>query len=437
MYEVNRKMKVFSQLYVGVKSQRRGNEEEKLGFATPYEDNAAGRKRQETVDTWCRGYDHNKAPETKKVDNVPRAGFKITDDVKRVYWGGGNVVFRVYDPYGYELEIQSQNLMALLLTCGVNAGGEIPGKCLWGRDGATNVLLHEDSEEYKNAILAAESLKKPKISGGEVGLEYTLLDGSSAFYMGKFWVAAENYTEEHSRQPNIKIGEQVYEANVSSKKIEPPELYDAVYNAESKAAIFYKKAPLITPTGKKLSPKQQASWLDDDLIYASAAKGGRYGSRKIRVVSATKPTKMWFTTRHLTGREFEKQLKRVSEMRKHFKAETAKSAGQMHFFSDWPNIIALVDGNKVYSSHFEYTHEHQPVATRSTLSCLGSMELYGDRMTIVSRENMWYRTAPKYYTPTAVDALVLPQFSTVDEVIEWCNLCQSQGKFHKVIVEHE
>src|SRR5277367_6289980 len=108
--EVNNKMKVFSQLYVGLRDQ--GKDAVDLGFATPYEDNAAGRKRQGTVDTWCSGY--QKKPNTKLFDNVPRTGFRITDDVKRVYYGGGNVVFRVYDPYGFELEIQSQNLMALL-----------------------------------------------------------------------------------------------------------------------------------------------------------------------------------------------------------------------------------------------------------------------------------------------------------------------------------
>ncbi len=174
----NKGMKVFSKLFVGIKNNV--GDYVPLAFATPYEENAAGKKRQETVMSWLGGeyvnvvengqyvYE-NGHPKRKKVerntkifDNVPRSGFKITDDVKRVYWGGGNVVWRVFDPYGYELEIQSNNLMALIQSCGVEVGGLIPGNCVWGRDGGVNILLHESSEEYKNAIKAAETLKPNK-----------------------------------------------------------------------------------------------------------------------------------------------------------------------------------------------------------------------------------------------------------------------------------
>jgi len=425
MFELNRKMKVFSKLYVGVKKQGRG--EELLGFATPYEDNAQGRQRQETVDRWCRGYDRSK-PETKIVDNVPRTGFKITDDVKRVYWGGGNVVFRVWDPYGYELEIQSQNLMALLLSCGINAGGEIPGSCVWGRDGSTNVLLHESSEEYKNAIQAAETLKKPKMGKGEIGKEYLLLDGTSAFYLGKRWVVADNYDNAEER-PVVSVGGTLVDGEASARRILEPEIFDAVYCAETKTATFYKKAPLISPTGKSITSRQAEAAFNGDLRYASSSKSGQ-----IRLVTEEEPKNMRYALRALTDAEFEKQLKDVERMASHFRSEVSKSAGQMHFFNSWPDYIVYTSGGKLFAQHFD---NHTRVSSNESItrSYLGSLVLGTDRFCIYSGRNSWFASdRARYGSVARAEALELPQFRTVDEVLAWCNLSRSLGTLMKVTI---
>jgi len=161
-------IKIFDQLYVGLRTQ--GKDKPFLGFATPLENNAAFKKRKDTVDNWASSYLHywdsesktqkrSKPVESMTLDNKPRAGFKITDDVKRVYWGGGNVVWRVLDPEGFELEIASSNLMALIQTVGIQAGGLINGKCAYARDGSVNVLLHEGCDEYKNAFNVDKAVK--------------------------------------------------------------------------------------------------------------------------------------------------------------------------------------------------------------------------------------------------------------------------------------
>jgi hypothetical protein len=203
---LNTSLKVYSQLFVGI-SQRGADGRAPLAFATPYEDNAAGKKRQATVRNWNRrsayvdGKHVDVDGEFKLLDNVPRQGFKITDDVKRVYWGGGNVVFRVEDPDGWEVEIESSNLMALIQVCGIWSGGVIPGSCMWGRDSSgKNILLHEDSQEYKTAILAAEALVKPKdlgVGGRELGSVYRLKDGQAGAYLGKVWVVPEVYSPDY------------------------------------------------------------------------------------------------------------------------------------------------------------------------------------------------------------------------------------------------
>lgn len=250
----NKGMKVFSKLFVGIKKAH--NDNPPLAFATPYEENAAGKKRQETVISWLGGrhvpivengnyvfdsygrqkykdVDHN----TKIFDNVPRSGFKITDDVKRVYWGGGNVVWRVFDPYGYELEIQSNNLMALIQSCGVEVGGLIPGNCVWGRDGGVNILLHESSEEYKNAIKAAETLKPNKkipMKDRIVGGKYTLQTGEQGIYLGKVWVWVESNHKTFGPFEIRKVeGEQRIALELAKKK-EQDALYEASLTPEQR-----------------------------------------------------------------------------------------------------------------------------------------------------------------------------------------------------------
>jgi hypothetical protein len=213
-YEQNVGMKVFSKLYVGFRQQMASYDYDSktgqlsnvvyavpLGFATPHEDNAQGRKRQTTVDSWAKhGFPHGvPALQAKLINNELAEGFKVTDDIKRTYYGGGNVVFRIEDPRGFELEIQAQNLMTIIRLVGINEGGVIPGKCCWGRDGANNILIHESSEEYKTARLAAETIKplagleKSKFGPGD---KVVLTNGLETTYLGRYWFTSKSQVYE-------------------------------------------------------------------------------------------------------------------------------------------------------------------------------------------------------------------------------------------------
>jgi hypothetical protein len=80
-------MKMFSRLFVGIRNMRDDTAPDPipLGFATPYEENVAGRKRQETVNNWASRQVLN--PEktayvrmpgaTLLMDNIPASGFKM------------------------------------------------------------------------------------------------------------------------------------------------------------------------------------------------------------------------------------------------------------------------------------------------------------------------------------------------------------------------
>lgn len=152
-----------------------------LGFASPYTKDAAFEKRKATQDKWAYGstitttitdteeVECKQANTSNAYDDVSHLfmtkqmphifknelmeGFEIAKSVRRYGgWSGtGNVVWRVFDPRGFELEISSENL-ARIIDCTNIDKGIIVGKCIWGRDGGSNVLLPEASDNYSEAV---------------------------------------------------------------------------------------------------------------------------------------------------------------------------------------------------------------------------------------------------------------------------------------------
>lgn len=184
-----------SQHYIGVKPERDTESSLPLAFATPFGTDAAYEKRKSTVDNWCRGYGHYVDGkyvypefEASVQDNVLMEGFRIAESVRRIGWNGGNVVWRVVDPRGFELEISSANF-ARVIDCTTIVNGEITGKCIWGRDGAANVLLPEASEPYQQATANTKrSTMKVDAKSLAVGDEVEFKDGQIWVYAGVFTI---------------------------------------------------------------------------------------------------------------------------------------------------------------------------------------------------------------------------------------------------------
>lgn len=181
----------YAQLYVGFKQEHptiENPDPPPLAFATPYGTDKAAIKRMGTVDAWTHGYhgrkwylyefitggDNNqysgyqpaaKDPSKPRwqddnaitidpkpsevIDNVPLRGYRIPKMVRRSVTD--NVVWRVQDPRGWEVEISSQNLYLLIDECGITAGGEILVECIWLRIGAQNWLVPTACEVAINA----------------------------------------------------------------------------------------------------------------------------------------------------------------------------------------------------------------------------------------------------------------------------------------------
>ena len=184
-----------SQHYIGLKAERETESSLPLAFATPFGTDAAYEKRKSTVDNWCRGYGHYvdgkyvyPEIETAVRNNVLMEGFRIAESVRRIGWNGGNVVWRVVDPRGFELEISSANF-ARIIDCTTIVNGEIKGQCIWGRDGAANVLLPESSEPYQQATANTKrstlNVDTKSLSAGD---EVEFKDGQIWIYAGVFTI---------------------------------------------------------------------------------------------------------------------------------------------------------------------------------------------------------------------------------------------------------
>lgn len=175
-------IKIPEKYYVGIRAT--SGSDIPLGFATPFGTDAAFNKRKATVDNWTGKTDKGARFET--YDNVLLEGYRISQEVRRYGWNGGNVVWRIEDPRGFELEISSANFASIVDCCVIDKG-VILSKCIWGREGSANILLPENSGPHKEAMnftkLAKQSISKADL---EIGQFVRMKDGSIAVYCGAY-----------------------------------------------------------------------------------------------------------------------------------------------------------------------------------------------------------------------------------------------------------
>lgn len=214
--------------YVGFKQV---NDNPLLAFLTPNGTDSASKKRISTVDKWAivqvynaalGKYEYKESYPSKVLKNELLEGYKIANSVKRTYWGGGNVVWRIEDPRGFEFEISSANF-ARIVSCTVIDNGVIHGKCILGRGSGENILLPELSEPYQEALKVTKAKKSSTIKEADVpiGSNIVLNDSTSAIYMGKVNVVTNPSTpaETTGKHPYTKLNITQYFAYICDNVI--------------------------------------------------------------------------------------------------------------------------------------------------------------------------------------------------------------------------
>lgn len=184
--------------YVGAQGEF-STEKPPLGFLTPWGTNAAAKKRMGTVDDWTgdgmrnigRGQMKKTYEPTKVVlDNPPMSGFQIGKEVRR--YSTNNVLWRIMDPRGFELEISSGNMAYLLQNSDI-VKGELQGEMQWCRDGSDNYLLPVGSEAYEEFKANSEALTGGvSVKDIKRGDEVRLPDGTEGTYLGAYFVITFN-----------------------------------------------------------------------------------------------------------------------------------------------------------------------------------------------------------------------------------------------------
>lgn len=166
-----------------------GEEGFRLAYLTHADDDKGQEKRQTTGRTWAARYDSQQrdALDEKTFANEPVDGFRIVDANKKTYWGGGNVTWRVEDPRGFTVEIQSGNLMCILASASIDKC-VVSSPCVWGIESGRIVLLPTCTPEYEEAAKFTEITAAPatKVSSRDVkvGDLVTLKNGKQGIYLG-------------------------------------------------------------------------------------------------------------------------------------------------------------------------------------------------------------------------------------------------------------
>lgn len=126
------------------------------------------------------------------LDNEPTTGFVINKKVggKKPYYSeykGRTVKARVYDPRGFEFEIDMENMCHILENNGSYPGKALEGEFVYAWMGSGSVfLLSCNSSEYKNLTKVVDKIETPLLKMAELEpfKTYKRIGGGDAIYLG-------------------------------------------------------------------------------------------------------------------------------------------------------------------------------------------------------------------------------------------------------------
>lgn len=132
-----------------------------------------------------------------EFDNVPTSGFILNKKVGgyKSDWNMRQTYARVYDPRGFEFEINIVNLLYILETCNCLRGKGLEGDFVYSWDGKDLVLLPCSSWEYEKANNYT-NLQNQKISAKNLilGGSYKTKKEKDVVYIGRyFWYEINLY----------------------------------------------------------------------------------------------------------------------------------------------------------------------------------------------------------------------------------------------------
>lgn len=167
----------------------------KLAYVV-YTDKTGKLRKEASWTSWC-----DKKIEKLELKNEPTSGFVLNRDVggARDSYSSWNIRIekvRVYDPRGFEFEIDIPNLLFVLQECSAIKGKGLEGEFVYSWNGTQLILLPVTSQEYTNSVSYGK-LQEEKVSQEEmvVGCAYLTKKKENVIYMGKhpWWGIPSTY----------------------------------------------------------------------------------------------------------------------------------------------------------------------------------------------------------------------------------------------------
>jgi hypothetical protein len=188
----------------------------KLSYIIYYDDK--GTLRKET--SWQSWRDERITPDD--IDNVPTSGFVLNKEAGgRGYssWDTRKTYCRVYDPRGFEFEIDIANLLYILENTNSIVGKGLEGEFVYGWEGKELVLIPTSAQDYKENKDKSDMMYNAdfvKAKALKEGIVYTKKNGEKLMYLGKdeaFYATYRDrldlpnydYTYRHVKEKNKKF----------------------------------------------------------------------------------------------------------------------------------------------------------------------------------------------------------------------------------------
>ena len=206
----SKKLRVPEKLNIGFQS-RPQTYSGKLAYVSYWDEKGVFRK-EPSWNSW-----RDKKLDPLETANVPTEGFVLNKSgggSRECYsWNARNEYIRVYDPRGFEFEIDLPNLLFILGNVNCLAGKGLEGEFVYSWDGAKMILLPVGTEEYKNALTYTNlQTKKLTKADMEIGCLYRFKNGDEGIYMGLTEFVSNDYynSDTDIAYPCIKRGHVYY-----------------------------------------------------------------------------------------------------------------------------------------------------------------------------------------------------------------------------------
>lgn len=175
----------------------------KLSYIIYYDEK--GKLRKET--SWNSWRD--KSIDNVITENVPTSGFVLNKKAGgySTGWNHRQTYVRVYDPRGFEFEIDIANLLYILENTNSIKGKGLEGEFVYGWDGKELILVPVDSPDYLEIAKYSKILKsdyKLRAKEIKIGATYLTKDNQEWIYLGKFDEWENNWNHRSRDKMNVE-----------------------------------------------------------------------------------------------------------------------------------------------------------------------------------------------------------------------------------------